>query len=342
LPRRAACALAAAFSAAAGFGCVSFPGYPLREDETLLRELAPLAGSVRVRTSFELLLNGSVAVVPPLREKSYEEAVAAAYRASGLFDRVAEGREPTDLEAEVEILGLAEMNRPWVAVAALTLFTLPAVGRSEAQVATVLRRADTGEEVGRSHVCSLWRDYGHVTLLPFVFSHAQEAVMRDVLFGLSRKGLVLAAAGERGLAASPRLAAAARSSCPATARLPRMRAPRDARSRFAAELERRDEGPCLRRPSVETYLAAALAKLRQAWRPPEAAVRDTRVELHFSLDAEGRFLTLEVPAEVDTWLADSAVAAAHDAAPFPPLAGPLACLVGEPITASFSEPPDRP
>jgi hypothetical protein len=342
LGRRSTRALAAALAAAAGAGCVSFPEYPLREDETLLRELAPLAGSVRVRASFELLVNGSVASLPPLREKSYEDAVAAAYLASGLFDSVAEGRGPTDLEAEVEILGLAEMNQPWAALAALTLFTVPAVGRSEAQVATVLRRADTREELGRSHVCLALAGLRPRDAPALVFSHAQEAVTRRVLFGLSRKGLLLAAAGERGLAASPRLAAAARSSCPAAAHLPRMRATRDERSRFAAELERRDQGPCLRRPSVETYLAGARAKLLQAWRPQEAAVRDARVELHFSLDAEGRFLTLDVPAEVDTWLADSAVAAAHDAAPFPPLAGPLACLVGEPISASFSELPGRP
>ncbi len=181
MSRRPALPLAAALAAPVFAGCISFPAYPVREDEALLRELTPLGGSVRVRTSFELLQNGRWIALPPARKKGFEESIAPAYRVSGLFDRVTEGNEKADLVAEVGVLGLGTGSQTWVSLAALTLFTIPVTARSEAEIETVLRRADTGAEIGRSTVCFAWWDAAHLTLLPWVFTRASGPVTRATL-----------------------------------------------------------------------------------------------------------------------------------------------------------------
>jgi hypothetical protein len=275
----------------------------------------------------------------PAQRQKYAAPVASAYRLSGVFDRVAEPRDEADVVAQVDVRGLMRANRPLLALSMLSLFIVPGWARSGVEVDTVLRDAQNGAELGRARTCHAFREVAHLSMLPLVPTHAIGSVEVDTIFGLASRGLALALATEADRALSPELAAAAAAACPASARLPRWHAVRDDRSTWQLEQLRLEDGPCLTRPSVKTYLEEVAKSMKAAWRPPPGATRPVPVDVSFSLQPDGSLRNLAVPMEADPAFAESAASAARRAAPFPPLTGPLECLADEELLAPFGKRP---
>ena len=98
--------------------------------------------------------------------------------------------------AQVDVRGLMRANRPLLALSMLSLFIVPAWGRSGVEVDTVLRDAQNGAELGRARTCHAFREVAHLSMLPLVPTHAIGPVEVDTIFGLARRGLALALATE--------------------------------------------------------------------------------------------------------------------------------------------------
>jgi hypothetical protein len=94
---------------------------------------------------------------------------------------------------------------------------------------------------------------------------------------------------------------------------------------------------CLEHPEARDYLKRASDRVLEKWRLPEGTKADHRVVLGFVLDAQGRPVRVAVFEASNRDIAQSALRAFEDAAPFPIPAG-AECIAGVPIAGTFRNP----
>jgi hypothetical protein len=307
---RLALALAAALSPA----CVSFDGLPAEGGRAALAALAKRPGSVRIDARYEQFVNGRSS---PPREgwgEDYVEPVFDAYRSAGVFDRVADSREPPAYVADVRVFHLLDGGGGWKWASYLTLFLVPSSQRAAVEIVTVVRAAGSPAPIGVSSVCKDLREVRSLFVLPVAAASSIEKVKYETIYALAGGGLALAL-GSRGEAPGD--------ACPS--RLPRPRAA-DARGSFRAEEQRREQGECLERPAVRSYVDALRARVAHTWVPAEGVPNELPVPVSVQLAADGGLTGLRVAQPGEPKRDERTLSAVRSAAPFGALDGPLQCL----------------
>ncbi len=93
---------------------------------------------------------------------------------------------------------------------------------------------------------------------------------------------------------------------------------------------------CVQREDVQQYLVRVKQLILDHWEFPPGVAANQSVSIVFFIGETGELGGAIVPNALTQEIEDSALAAIHAAAPFPPLSGETACLSAIPIWASFA------
>lgn len=120
-------------------GCASFrSGEPLPPASWPISK-EPGKYSISLLVTGEAIVNNERQDIPQHAIQMWQEAVAKAYKDSGLFSNVTIGAAETDLKAEIHILDHGEASIGMAFLSGLTLTLVPANARDEMVVTTTLK-----------------------------------------------------------------------------------------------------------------------------------------------------------------------------------------------------------
>jgi hypothetical protein len=299
--------------AALQLACVNFDGLPEDGGRAALAALEKRPGSVRIDARYEQFVNGNPS---PPREgwgEDYVKPVFDAYRSAGVFDRVADSREAPAWVADVRVFHLLDGGGGWKWATYLTFFLVPSSQRAAIEVVTVVRAAGAPTPIGVAHACKDMREVRSLFVLPVAATSSIEKSKYDTIFALAGGGLARALGS----------LATTGDACPS--QLPRPRAA-DARGSFLAEEQRREQGECLERPAVRSYVDALRVRVAETWVPADGVPNELPVPVSVQLAADGSLTGLRVAQPGEAKRDERTLSAVRSAAPFGPLDGPLDCL----------------
>jgi hypothetical protein len=141
--------------------------------------------SISLLVTGEGVVNNNRQDIPQRAIQIWQEAVAKAYKDSGLFSNVTIGAAETDLKAEIHILDRGEASMGMAFLSGLTLTLVPVNARDEIVVTTTLKGKE-GQEVGtynKKETVSTWIQLFLIFIMPFNWPNT---VAAEMLYDLNR------------------------------------------------------------------------------------------------------------------------------------------------------------